>query len=53
MGLVEYRVVVIHVIGGLPGFVFTGLNASLKDCLAGVSGSNASDVQAMTVDGVQ
>ena len=23
---------------GLPGFLFTGLNASLKDCLAGVSG---------------
>ena len=28
----------IHVIGGLPGFLFTGINASLKDCLAGVSG---------------
>ena len=31
-------IVVIRVIGGLPGFLFTGLNASLKYCLAGVSG---------------
>ena len=31
-------IVVINVIGGLPGFLFTGLNASLKNCLAGVSG---------------
>ena len=27
-----------HVIGGMPCFLFTGHNASLKDCLAGISG---------------
>ena len=28
-----------HVVGGLPGFLFVGLRASLNDCLAGVSDS--------------
>ena len=30
--------VVVHFVGGLPGFLFAGLRDSLKDCLAGVSG---------------
>ena len=34
-------IIIIHVIGGLPGFLFSGRNASLKDC-------HASDVQAIT-----
>ena len=37
--LVRYfGILVIHVVGGLTGFLFAGLRASLKDCLAGVSG---------------